>query len=131
MQAIRDYMTDGWIDGSVIPKVREGRYLSRALISPTTGITPALGGRDPDAIPDRVPHRHHGRPALRVAIRKNQGERADNRIVWARGHDVWPVLTDMRALLAWIAANATDGYRQNNPMDYLFCRQATASSHVS
>jgi hypothetical protein len=57
-----------------------------------------------------------------VAIHKNQGKRADDRVVWSRDHDVAPVLTDMRALLAWIAANAIDEYRQISPMAYLFCR---------
>ena len=36
--------------------------------------------------------------------------------------DVWPVITDMRALLAWIRTNATEDYRRNNPQGYLFAR---------
>jgi hypothetical protein len=44
MLAIRDCMSDVWVNDSVIPMTREGRHLSRALISlmSSTGITPGL-----------------------------------------------------------------------------------------
>ena len=125
MEKIRAFMTDAWVaDSGGKRKVMEGRYILRALISlmACTGISAGLEVETLTIEQVGEVVDSNGRPALRIAIRKHQGKRANDRIVWARGHDVWPVLTDMRALLAWIAENATDEYRQNNPKGYLFCR---------
>jgi hypothetical protein len=83
MQAIRDYMTDARVNDSVIPKMRAGRYLSRALIPlmSTTGVTPGLEVREPTQHQIEFRKDTNGRPALRVAIHTNRGKRADDRIV--------------------------------------------------
>jgi hypothetical protein len=125
MEAIRAYMTDAWVADSGGKRiVMEGRYILRALISlmSCTGISAGLEVETLTIAQVGEVLDSNGRPALRIAIRKNQGKRAKDRIVWARGHDVWPVLQDMRALLAWVKANVTDEYRQNNPQGFLFCR---------
>ena len=124
MESIRAHMTDAWVNQVPVNKVREARYLLRAMVSllASTGITPGLEVET--LTPAQVEFRddHHKQPALRIVIRKAQGKRKNDRVAWARSHDVWPVLKDMRNLLAWIMANATDQYWQNNPHGYLFAR---------
>jgi hypothetical protein len=124
MKTIRDHMTDAWINELPHRKVYETRYLLRALISlmASTGITPGLEVETITREQMQFLHDSNNQPALRVAIRKAAGKRKNDRVVWARSHDVWPVLDDMRALLAWIKANATEEYRRNNPEGYLFAR---------
>ncbi len=124
MKSIRAYMTDAWVNELPVNKVREARYLLRAMVSlmASTGITPGLEVET--LTPAQIEFRddHYKQPALRIVIRKAQGKRKNDRVAWARSHDVWPVLMDMRNLLAWIMANATDQYWQNNPHGYLFAR---------
>jgi hypothetical protein len=124
MRAIRAYMTDAWADEFNQIKVREARYLLRAMTSlmASTGITPGLEVETltPAQIVEVADS--NGRPSLRITVRNAQGKRKNGRVVWARSHDVWPVLQDIRNLLAWIAANATEDYRRNNPRGYLFAR---------
>jgi integrase len=124
MESIRAYMTDAWVNELPVNRVREARYLLRAMVSlmASTGITPGLEVET--LTPAQVEFRddHHKQPGLRIAIRKAQGKRKNDRVAWARSHDVWPVLKDMHNLLAWIMANATDQYWQNNPHGYLFAR---------
>ena len=124
MESIRAYMTDAWVNEIPVNKVREARYLLRAMVSlmASTGITPGLEVET--LTPAQIEFRddHHKQPGLRIVIRKAQGKRKNDRVAWARSHDVWPVLKDMRNLLAWIMANATDLYWQNNPHGYLFAR---------
>jgi integrase len=124
MELIRAHMTDAWVNELPVNRVREARYLLRAMVSlmASTGITPGLEVET--LTPAQVEFRddHHKQPALRIVIRKAQGKRKNDRVAWAPSHDVWPVLKDMRNLLAWIMANATDQYWQNNPHGYLFAR---------
>jgi integrase len=124
MESIRAYMTDAWVNELPVNRVREARYLLRAMVSlmASTGITPGLEVET--LTPAQVEFRddHHKQPALRIVIRKAQGKRKNDRVAWARSHDVWPVLKDMRNLLAWIMATATDQYWQSNPHGYLFAR---------
>jgi integrase len=124
MNSICAYMTDAWVNELPVNKVREARYLLRAMVSlmASTGITPGLEVET--LTPAQVEFRddHHKQPGLRIVIRKAQGKRKNDRVAWARSHDVWSVLKDMRNLLAWIMANATDLYWQNNPHGYLFAR---------
>ncbi len=124
MMAIRAYMSDAWIAAGPYAKVRENRFLLRALVSlmASTGITPGLEVET--LTPSQVTEvaDSNGRPGLRVAIRGEQGKRKPQRVVWARVNDVWPVIADMRALLAWISQNVTDEYRRMNPHHYLFAR---------
>jgi hypothetical protein len=124
MQAIRHYMTNAWVDKFNQAKVREARYLLRAMVSlmASTGITPGLEVET--LTPHQIDFREdtHHQPALRIVVRKEQGKRKNDRVVWARSHDVWPVLDDIHKLLAWIAANATEDYWRRNPYGYLFAR---------
>jgi hypothetical protein len=124
MQSIRAYMTDVWVNELPVNKVCEARYLLRAMVSlmASTGITPGLEVETltPAQIVEVADS--NGRPGLRITVRKAQGKRKNGRVVWARSHDVWPVLEDIRNLLLWIATNATEDYRRNNPHGYLFAR---------
>ncbi len=125
MRAIRAYMTDdAWLNEFNQIKVREARYLLRAMTSlmASTGITPGLEVETltPAQIVEVADS--NGQPGLRITVRKAQGKRKNGRVVWARSYDVWPVLQDMRNLLLWIAANATEDYRRNNPHGFLFAR---------
>jgi integrase len=124
MQAIRAYMTDAWVDEFNQIKVREARYLLRAMTSlmASTGITPGLEVETLTPAQIAEVSDSNGRLGLRITVRKAQGKRKNDRVVWARSHDVWPVLQDVRDLLAWITANATEDYRRNNPHGYLFSR---------
>jgi site-specific recombinase XerD len=125
MQAIRAHLTDEWVhEFPNYLKVCEARYLLRALISlmASTGITPGLEVETVTPAQMQFLRDSNGQPALRVVIRKAAGKRKNDRVVWARSHDVWPVIDDMRALLAWIKANGTEEYRRNNPQGYLFAR---------
>jgi hypothetical protein len=88
----------------------------------STGITPGLEVETVTPAQMQFLRDSNGQPALRVVIRKAAGKRKNDRVVWARSHDVWPVIDDMRALLAWIKANGTEEYRRNNPQGYLFAR---------
>jgi hypothetical protein len=125
MRAIRAYMTDdAWVNEFNQMKVREARYLLRAMTSlmASTGITPGLEVETltPAQIVEVADS--NGRPGLRITVRKAQGKRKNGRVVWARSHDVWPVLQDIRDLLLWIADNATEDYRLNNTQGFLFAR---------
>lgn len=124
MQMIRNYMSDAWIASGHTAVSRENRLLLRALVSlmSCTGLTPGLETElvTPHAL--REVADTHGHPAIRVEIRKHQGKRAPDRVVWARTNDVWPVVDDMRQLRAWIKANASEAYQSANPSGYLFCR---------
>jgi hypothetical protein len=124
MTAIRAYMDDAWVSAWHPVKVRETRFLLRALISlmASTGITPGLEVETltPAQVTEAVDS--NGRPGLRVAVRGEQGKRKPQRVVWARINDVWPVIKDMRSLRAWIDQNATEQYHRINPNGYLFAR---------
>ena len=124
MMALRAYMSDAWVAAGAYEKVRESRFLLRALVSlmASTGITPGLEVETltPAQVAEAVDS--NGRPGLRVAIRDAQGKRKPSRVVWARVNDVWPVIHDMRALLTWINQNATEEYRRINPNGFLFAR---------
>jgi hypothetical protein len=125
MEAVHRYMTDAWVNEFPnYRKVGETRYLLRALISlmASTGITPGLEVETLTPAQVQFIRDSNGQPALRVVIRKAAGKRKNDRVVWARSHDVWPVLDDMRALLAWIKLNASEEYHRNNPNGYLFAR---------
>ena len=100
MRAIRAYMTnDAWLNEFSQIKVREARYLLRAMTSlmASTGITPGLEVETltPAQIVEVADS--NGQPGLRITVRKAQGKRKNGRVVWARSHDVWPVLQDMRS----------------------------------
>ena len=84
----------------------------------STGITPGLEVETLTPAQVQFIRDFNGQPALRVVIRKAAGKRKNDRVVWARSHDVWPVLNDMRALLAWIKAQRQRGYHRNNPNGY-------------
>ena len=124
MTAIRAYMDDAWVAAGHHAKVRETRFLLRALISlmASTGITPGLEVETltPAQVAEAVDS--NGRAGLRVAIKGEQGKRKPQRVVWARVNDVWPVIRDMRALRAWIDQSATEQYHRINPNGYLFAR---------
>jgi hypothetical protein len=124
MKAIRTYMTDAWVNEVNQIKVREARHLLRAMTSlmASTGITPGLEVETLTPAQIAEVADSNGRLGLRITVRKAQGKRKNDRVVWARSHDVWPVLQDIRDLLAWIAANATEDYRRNNEHGYLFAR---------
>jgi hypothetical protein len=124
MRAIRQHMTDAWVNEFAATKVREARYLLRAMVSlcASTGITPGLEVETLTPAQIEFRNDHNGQRALRIVIRKAQGKRKNDRVVWARSHDIWPILDDMHKLLAWINASATGLYRQNNPQSYLFAR---------
>jgi integrase len=124
MQRLRGYMSDAWIAEGHHGKVREARYLLRALVSllASTGLTPGLEVET--LTPEQIEYRDdsHEQPALRIAVRKHQGKRAPDRIVWARMHDVWQVLADTQALQKWVQKHATDEYWRVNPHGHLFAR---------
>jgi integrase len=124
MRAIRTYMSDAWIAAGHHAKVRETRFLLRALVSlmACTGITPGLEVETltPAQVTEALDS--NGRQGLRVAIKGEQGKRKPPRVVWARINDEWPVINDMRALLAWISQNAGDEYHRINRNGYLFAR---------
>ena len=124
MMAIRAHMNDAWVAAGPYEKVRETRYLLRALVSlmASTGITPGLEVETLTPAQVTEVADSNGRPGLRVAIKGEQGKRKPQRIVWARVNDVWPVIEDMRALQVWISQNATEEYQPMNPNGYLFAR---------
>lgn len=124
MTTIMRLMSDAWVSQGHTLIRRENRYLLRALISlmSTTGITPGLEVET--LTPAQVVETKdtNGESSVRVQIRNHQGKRAGSRTVWARVNDVCPVVEDMARLKGWIAANATETYRQQNPKGYIFCR---------
>jgi hypothetical protein len=124
MAAIRAYLDDAWVAAGHHAKVRETRFLLRALISlmASTGITPGLEVETltPAQVTEAVDS--NGRPGLRVAVRGEQGKRKPQWVVWARINDVWPVIKDMRSLRARIDQNGTEQYHRINPNGYLFAR---------
>jgi hypothetical protein len=124
MTAIRAHMADAWVAAGHHAKVRETRFLLRALISlmASTGITPGLEVETltPAQVAEAVDS--NSRAGLRVAIKGEQGKRKPQRVVWARVNDVWPVIRDMRTLRAWIDQNVTEQYRRINPNGFLFAR---------
>ena len=124
MMAIRAHMSDAWVAAGPYEKVRETRYLLRALVSlmASTGITPGLEVETLTPAQVTEVADSNGRPGLRVAIRGEQGKRKPQRVVWARVNDVWPVIDDMRALRVWISQNATEEYQPMNSNGYLFAR---------
>ena len=132
--AIRAHMSDAWVAAGAYEKVRECRYLLRALVSPhgNTGITPGLEVETltPAQVAETVDS--NGRPGLRVAIREEQGKRKPSRVVWARVNDVWPVIRDMRALLT---LDQPERYRTipvgSILTDFCLLDPATACSHTS
>ena len=128
--ALRAYMSDAWVAAGAYEKVRESRFLLRALVSlmASTGITPGLEVETltPAQVAEAVDS--NGRPGLRVAIRDAQGKRKPSRVVWARVNDVWPVIRDMRALLTWINQNATEKIVGSILTDFCLLDPATACS---
>ena len=83
MKSIRAYMTDAWVNEIPSIKVREARYLLRAMVSlmASTGITPGLEVETltPAQIVEVAETPTDGR-ALRITIRKAQGKRKNDRV---------------------------------------------------
>ena len=71
MESLRAHMTDAWVNQLPVNKVREARYLLRAMVSlmASTGIAPGLEVET--LTPAQVEFRddHHEQPGLRIVIR--------------------------------------------------------------
>jgi len=124
MRAVRAHMDDAWIAKGHTTVVRENRFLTRAIVSlmASTGITPGLEVETLTAGQIAEVKDTNGHLSLRITIRPEQGKRAKGRTVWARTHDVWPVVEEMRRLQAWQAANVTEEGRARNKAQHLFAR---------
>ena len=86
MMALRAYISDAWVAAGAYEKVRESRFLLRALVSlmASAGITPELEVETltPAQVAEAVDS--NGRPGLRVAIRDARGS-ASHRGSFGRG----------------------------------------------
>lgn len=124
MLKLREFMSDAWIAQGHTEVVRQDRYLTRALVSlmTSTGLTPGLEVETLSAAQVREAWDTNRELSLRITVRKHQGKRKHDRVVWARVRDAWEPVEDMRALRVWICERATDEYRRRNPNGYLFAR---------
>ena len=102
MRAVRTHTDDAWIAKGHTTVVRENRFLTRAIVSlvASTGITPGLEVETLTAGQNAEVKYTNDHLSLRITIRPQQGKRAKGRVVWARTHDVWPVVEEMRRLQA-------------------------------